>query len=562
MKIEKFTDWLSAAWLRHLSLAWVISLFSLLLLAAIWIATMVQIQSEYRRTQQDILKQNETLVRAFEKHVSRTIDIVEQSLRLLKCQFEEGSTHLNFHDLRKNGILPSEPFAQFGIIDRHGMLQSSSVAGFKKLNVSDRDYFKFHLARDTDELLIGPPVKGRLTGRWAIPFTRRIDLPDGSFGGVVGVGVDPQYLTNFYGESDIGRMGVVAVVGRDGIIRSLTKSDGSSTAGLALKSPLFGLWSKADHGNFENRGVTDGVPRLFSYRAIRNYPLAAVVGIGKEEAWADFSLRRNIYLMDAAIASLVVVLFSYVLVGLAVRLMRDQSKAESANKMKSEFIAHMSHELRTPLNGILGGAEYLQHSLSNPIERESAGIIYKSGQHLLSLVNTILDLARIEADRMPVENKPEHLPTLLQDAIEVFRASAEKKNLQLMVEIQMPPEGTGNYLVDSTKLVQVINNLLENAIKFTEKGYVKVSVVLSATTMHLAVKDTGIGIAEEYRRHVFERFRQADSFLTRSYGGSGLGLALVKELVNLMAGEISFESEETVGTTFYVTLPVGEISHE
>lgn len=126
----------------------------------------------------------------------------------------------------------------------------------------------------------------------------------------------------------------------------------------------------------------------------------------------------------------------------------------------------------------------------------------------------------------------------------------------------LPPGNAGNYSVDRTKLVQVINNLVGNAIKFTEQGFVQVSTVIEAKTLRLEVKDSGIGIAQNHRQHVFERFRQADSFLTRSHSGSGLGLALVKELVHLMSGQVSFESREGVGTTFYVTLPLGEVAYE
>jgi signal transduction histidine kinase len=559
--IERLKNWHAASWLRHLNLIWVISFFSLLLLVAIWIGTLIQIESEYLRTQSDIRRRNETLTRAFEKHVARTMRTLEQSLQILKFHIESSPEPLDFHELSDHGILPTEGFAHFGVIDSHGILQYSSREGSPAIDLSDREYFRTHLRRDSPTIFIGQPIKGRLSGEWRIPISRRIDLPDGSFGGVVAVGIAPAYFTRFYDDSDIGKMGIVALVGKDKIIRSLTRSDGATTAGINLQSPLFALWDKADHGFFENKGATDGVPRLFSYQVVTGYPLAAVIGVGKEEAWSDFYLRRNVYLLDAAIASVLVLSFSYVLIGLTVQLMQDRSRAESANRMKSEFIAHMSHELRTPLNGILGGAEFLQGTLTNRHERDSAMIIHKSGQHLLSLVNTILDLARIEADRMPVENTPAHLPTLLRDAVEVFRAPAEKKNLQLRLDIHEQPQGTVMYSIDAIKLVQILNNLLENALKFTEKGQIEVNAILSHAALQLVVRDTGIGISEEHKPHVFERFRQGDSFPTRSYGGTGLGLALVKDLVQLMSGQISFESEKGVGTIFYVTLPIRAITH-
>lgn len=546
-------------WQRRLSLIWVIPVFSIYLLAAIWLTTVVQIQNEHRHTQQEITQHNATLVRALEKHVSHTIRGIDQSLRLLKFQYETGKGHLTLADSLDKGIIHREVFAQLAIVGADGTLLAASRSWSKPRNVSDREYFRAHLARDSGGLFIGKPVVGRGSGKWRIPFSRRINRPDGSFGGVVVASIDPFYFSEFYTDTDIGSMGVAGLVGRDGIIRA--RSNGKGIGSHIRNSPLLTLWTTVDHGHFENKGVVDGVPRIFSFQAVQGYPLAVVMGVGKDEAWGDYYLRRTTYLLGASVSSVLVLICAYVLMVLAIEQRRGQSKAESASKMKSEFLAHMSHELRTPLNGILGGAEYLQHSLEDPMDRESAHIIHKSGMHLLNLVNTILDLARIEADRMGMEIRLEHLPTLIHDAVEVFRATAEKKGLQLAVEVSLPLGSQGNYLVDRTKLVQIISNLVDNAIKFTERGRVQVQAAVTAADLRLEVKDSGIGIAENQRQNVFERFRQADSFFTRSHGGSGLGLALVKELVRLMSGQVSFESIEGVGTTFQVIIPFGERNH-
>lgn len=559
MQIKPFKDWLPGTWLRRLSLIWVIPSFSLYLLAAIWLATAIQIENEQRRTRQEITRHNETMARALEKHVSRTIQGIDQSLRLLRFQYETGAGSLTLADYMDKGIIPREVFAQLAIIGADGTVLAASRSQFKPRNVRDREYFSVHLARDTRELFIGKPVVGRGSGKWRIPFSRRINRPDGSFGGIVVASIDPFYFSEFYTDADIGMMGVVGLVGRDGIIRA--RSSGKGIGSHVRDSPLLSLWATVEHGHFENKGVVDGVTRIFSFHTVQNYPLAVVVGVGKDEAWVDYYHRRNIYLLGASVSSVLVLVCGYVLMVLAIEQKRGRSRAESANKMKSEFLAHMSHELRTPLNGILGGAEYLQHSLEDPMDRESANIIYKSSQHLLNLVNTILDLARIEAGRMQIETRLEYVPGLIHDAVEVFRASAEKKGLRLIVEVSIPPGSQGNYPVDRTKLVQIINNLMDNAIKFTEQGRVRVSAIVEARTLRLVVKDSGIGIAKDHRQHVFERFRQADSFLTRSHGGSGLGLALVKELVRLMSGQISFESAKGIGTTFYIIIPLVEVDH-
>jgi signal transduction histidine kinase len=166
---------------------------------------------------------------------------------------------------------------------------------------------------------------------------------------------------------------------------------------------------------------------------------------------------------------------------MVLRLKKSKIQAESANRMKSEFLAHMSHELRTPLNGILGCSEFLQASLSDPGDLETASMIHKSGQHLLTLVNSILDMARIEAGRMPMEIVDVDLAQMLRDTVELFRPKAEGKGLQLDL---LPTGGRlpRTLRLDQTKLTQVMNNLLHNAVKFTEHGHIQIDAKVSVTS--------------------------------------------------------------------------------
>ncbi|MBV8679730.1 MAG: HAMP domain-containing histidine kinase, partial [Aquitalea sp.] len=211
---------------------------------------------------------------------------------------------------------------------------------------------------------------------------------------------------------------------------------------------------------------------------------------------------------------------------------------------------------RTPLNGILGCSEFLQATLSDPDDLETAGMIHKSGQHLLTLVNSILDMARIEAGRMPMEIVEVQLAPMLRDTVELFRPKAEGKGLQLTLNYQQSEDAPATCRLDQTKLTQILNNLLHNAVKFTEHGSIQVDAHVSARQLQLDIRDTGCGIPAEQQQLVFEQFRQADAFLTRAQSGSGLGLALVKELLRLMAGKISFESEVGMGTVFHVSIPL------
>ena len=229
-------------------------------------------------------------------------------------------------------------------------------------------------------------------------------------------------------------------------------------------------------------------------------------------------------------------------------------------QIKGEFLANMSHELRTPLNSIIGFSEVL-HGIDSldPKQKRYAENIQKSGRVLLEMINDILDLAKIEAGRMELRPTEFDIATIVNGHCDMVRALSEEKNIDLEVSIE--PDLPVMYQ-DQAKIQQILTNLLSNAIKFTpEGGLITVSVrAEQKDKLNLTVSDTGVGIAEEDREIVFEKFRQApaligENSLTREYSGTGLGLSIVKELCRLMEGEVSLESELGKGSRFKVILP-------
>ena len=238
-------------------------------------------------------------------------------------------------------------------------------------------------------------------------------------------------------------------------------------------------------------------------------------------------------------------------------LAQAKEAAESANHAKSEFLANMSHELRTPLNGILGFAELLELELDDPAQQEYAQTIRTSGEHLLALVTDILDLAKIEAGRMDFNLTPIALPDLLREVVAMQRGHAQTKNLTLeLEETTLPPQ----VFSDDIRLRQVLLNLLSNALKFTEQGTVSVRALLEGALVRIEVQDTGVGISEADQAIIFEKFRQSESFMTRSQQGTGLGLTLAKELIEHMGGHIGLQSTLGKGSTFYILVPVTSAS--
>ncbi|MGH8674674.1 MAG: sensor histidine kinase, partial [Burkholderiales bacterium] len=230
---------------------------------------------------------------------------------------------------------------------------------------------------------------------------------------------------------------------------------------------------------------------------------------------------------------------------------------ETANRHKSEFLANMSHELRTPLNAVIGFSEVLHERMFGELNETQADYvndIHTSGKHLLSLINDILDLSKIEAGRMELEPSDFDLPAMLETALTLVRERASRNGIALSLEIE---PGIGSVRGDERKLKQVTVNLLSNAVKFTpEGGSVRLGACMNGRAIEVSVADTGVGIAAEDQALVFQEFRQVGTDSARKAEGTGLGLALAKKFVELHGGTIRLESAVGRGSTFTFTLPV------
>ncbi len=245
-------------------------------------------------------------------------------------------------------------------------------------------------------------------------------------------------------------------------------------------------------------------------------------------------------------------------------LKHAKEEADSANRLKSEFLANMSHEIRTPLNAVIGFAELLEQKIEGVKEKGYLTAIKNGGRTLLSLINDILDLSKIEAGHMKIEYHPVNLRSFIKDIVMLFQENAEKKGL--LLDYRIEPKVPDWIIADEIHLRQILLNLLSNALKFTHEGSVTIRVAnLSqpdegSVDLSFSVQDSGIGIPPHNRKKIFEAFVQNDGQDSRQYGGTGLGLSICDKLARLMDGEMSLESEVGAGSTFTLKLYGLEIS--
>lgn len=537
---------------------WLLVGFALLLIGGTWTLTLYQLSEAKRLQVDDARRDAAALVRLFSEHATRTLEAADQAVIFLRHRYNSLGLQLDINRELREGLGPSDLYNLFTIVDQHADVVLSSQR-FQPLNLADREHIRVHMRGEVEQLYISQPVLGRVSRRWSLQLTRRINGPGGAFGGVVVASLDPGYFTRLYHDIDVGRYGSIALAGADGVMRVRRVGTDDRLGQDISASPVFAAMRARPYGTMMHTGPIDGRLRIYAYQKLDRFPLYALVGIDLEERLARYAAGQTRALTLAGAVTLLILGCSAAIGMLVERLVRSRERAVAANLAKSRFLSNISHELRTPLNGILGYAELLQAEFSGAREAGFAAAIERCGRRLLGLIEAVLELSALEAGRTRLDPQPASLAALVQQAVAGHRSvlQARRVGLELALEGLLPEQ----VRCDRAKLLRVLDILLCNAVDATEHGAVRLAVRMGRHgDLCFEVSDTGAGVPPAQRERIFEKFAQADETATRDKDGAGLGLAIAAQLVELMRGRIWLQDSSGPGAVFVLSLPL-EIIH-
>lgn len=691
-----------------------ILLGGLLVIGLLWFGTLEQISAERTQAVRQAGRDAGNLALIFDEKVRRSFAGLDQVLVMLKAEFE--ADRRGFAVAHWSGRLPAlgELTTALNHIGADGRLIASLWGPpDQPIDFSDRDYFIAHALSDDQRLLVGRPAIGRVTGLPVITLSRRLNNADGSFAGVLVIGVDPTQLTRAGEDIALGQDSAVILAGLDGIVRAQSGGGRRPVGQDISATPLFASIRTALSGNWTGDALGDGVVRIWAFKHVADLPLVVLVGLGEGETLANLSGReRSLLVVTLLISFALLVLMGLLVVevnrrqrreeelrrerrgledanasiGAAKRLAdaksdlleatlvnmsdgisvfgrelrlvtwnqrfieligidpavlkpgvsyeailrvqaisgefgqvdveeevkkrmervrqgqfvqvertradgrtiemrrrylpdggfvtlysditdrkraeaemrRSRELAEAASAAKSAFVAVVSHEIRTPMNAVLGTLGLIADTQLDAEQRQYVDTARGAAEALLSIINDILDLSKIEAGKLELEPVDFALQPLVSGVIDLFRASARERGIALSCGVAQDLPAA--LCSDAGRLRQVLINLLSNGVKFSQGGDVVLTVTRDMSAgrpmVRFAVADSGPGIPPTQRDKLFQPFSQLQAPDRRNTGGTGLGLAICRRLVELFGGRIGVADRPAGGSVFWFTIPL------
>lgn len=468
----------------------------------------------------------------------------------------------------KIGNLPQ--VADALIIDALGrVVTGTDEASASSASVTQSDYFQFHRNNLNNDIFFSQPVRNPSDGAWIFYLSRRLNDAGGNFIGVALLGISADFFSDFFKSISLEKhVGITLTsshnyllagwplaatdIGTKRSYQQISALAGPDTAASTLKKMLF---------------TDSGKSVLSVTRKVRNTPLNIHITLS-QRGFIDDWLRAMYLLATIALTCLIALIIAFSIMANilkkreqdALEARRLKQEADKANQEKTRFLAMMSHEIRTPMNGILGITELMMNSGLDEPQRDYARHVYSSANELMRIMNDVLDFSKVEAGKIEIEHAPFDPCEILNEVSALHQPALMKKHLRLetSASADMPEQLIG----DAGHIRQVLGNLLQNAIKFTNAGHIMVSLETrpdqnDAQRIHIRynVSDTGIGIDPQVQARLFEPYTQADNSISRAYGGTGLGLSICKRLVELMQGHIGCQSAVGAGSHFSFEIP-------
>lgn len=551
---------------------------------------------------------------AFEEQVRRVIDSVRGAMSLLKPGLAAEGADFDLGAWIAHAPEFAATTAQVAFVGADGRLVSTSLERAPKpIDLSDREHIHFYL-NGGKGLFIGKPVIGRVSGKWTIQVSDRIESPDGKFAGVVVFSISPEFLTTLHRAVRLGEGGSIILAGTDGVIRAsfagFQKSDEEFIGASILGTRAFKAAASAESGAYVENSPLNEKPAFFNWRRVSGYPLIVIVGLAEAETLGIANRSATMLaILGAAVLALTLIVALVLFREITLRVQReialfDESRkavrandnlkrrheqllktsaeltaerarlqqvnrelahakevAVQASQAKTSLLMNMSHEFRTPMHAILNytsmGLKKLDGNDSEKLKKYLHNI-NASGLRLLGMLNALLDLAKLESGKFDLHAERCDLAQIIRQTQAEIDSLFETKQLTPVFETR-----AANTLavLDKQQMLQVFVNLLSNAVKFAPSRSA-ITVTIEAASLAgnepaltCSVADEGPGIPESELEAIFEKFTQSSK--TAGAGGSGLGLAICREIVHLHRGKIWATNGPSGGAVFHVTLPTG-----
>lgn len=526
---------------------WGVLMIAAVALTTVWAGYAQTREALLESQKRDAVAGAQTVARAYESSTNRTLHEIDGTLRNFAARHAEGGLNAA-RRIIDDALYDASLIHHVSVFDRSGALVFRSGGEESEDSLGSEGLLAFHQGEGRSRMQVGLPQAEPGAGRSLLRFSRRLDEAGGGFAGIVVAYVDSDGLSDFYRQAGIGPQGVVTLVGFDTIIRARGTASGTAGVGRSLaESALWPALRASPTGVYWQNSVTDGQHRAYAYRKIPDYPLVIAVGA----ALADMEAAAKGLLRHLQIIAVLIGLSVATVAGFLLIQHRNAERLEAALAVNRDFLARVSHELRTPLNAILGFSEIIKEQMlgpqAGPRYIDYAKDIHASGQRLLTMIDDILDLSRLQAGRMALHLEPVDPVAAVEWAARIVAPQAEQKNIQ--VTINRPP-ASPDIIADERALKQMLLNLLTNAVTFTPPdGRIHITVGRAPNGRCVVrVTDTGVGMTAEQLRQAVVPFGQTSALTTHQGQGTGLGLPIVKSLIEAHGGHLKIHSRPGQGS--------------